>query len=431
MNKLSRRDFMKLGGAALAGTALVGPLRAVPAFAQNTELSLLTWGHFIASQNSLLQSLVGSWAENNGLSVEINFGGFPQLADTLATAAATGAGPDIIMMLYARPHQFAEALVDVSDICEAVGEENGGWYQVARDTCQVNGVWRAMPWYFAAHGMIYREDIFAQAGYDSFPTTWEGLLEAGTAIKSAGLPPLGFSVGRADGDANNFCFGVLWSYGASVLNEAGEIVLDSPETRMALEFVQQLYNDAMDPNVITWDDGANNTAFLAGAVSCTNNASSVMWAGRRDRIEFMETTNHAPYPEGPAGKVYLVQTHSLGILNYVQNVDAAKNLLRYINSQEVWLPLGVDSFAFNSPMFRSLEENPAMPWNFDPKLRAFKGLGENGRMFGYPGAPSAAASEVASNFVITDMFGSVCAGAASIDEAIQTAIGQIREIYGM
>lgn len=427
MRKLSRRDFLKMtGAAAAAGSLPFGGM--LPVFAQDSELSMLTWGHFISSQNSLLESLTNSWAAANGTSVEINFGGFDQLANTLATAAATGAGPNVMMMLYARPHQFAETLVDVSDVCEEVGEANGGWYDVAVETCQVDGVWRAMPWYFAAHAMVYREDLFAEAGIEEFPDTWEGLLEAGTALKEMGAP-LGFSVGRADGDGNNFCFGVLWSFGASVTDENGDISLDSPETRLALEYVEQLYNDAMDPSVITWDDGANNQAYLAGEVSCTNNASSVLWAGRRNGIEFMETTNHAPYPAGPAGRLFLVQLHSLGILNYTENVEQAKDFLRFVNSPEAWLPLGVDSFAFNSPMFRAYEDNPAMPWNFDPKLSAFKGLGEDGRMFGYPGTPSAAASEVASNFVITDMFGSVCAGAASIDEAIATAVEQIEEIY--
>ena len=63
------------------------------------------------------------------------------------------------------------------------------------------------------------------------------------------------------------------------------------------------------------------------------------------------------------------------------------------------------------------------------QLAAFKGLAETGRTVGFPGKPSAAASEVTSSFVITDMFGSVCAGAASIDEAIATAVEQVEEIY--
>lgn len=429
MGKLSRRNFLKMGGAGLVGAAALGsPLGRFAAHAQDTDLSLQTWGHFISSSNDILESLVSNWASNNSASVEINLAGFNQLSDTLATAAATGAGPDLVMMLHVRPHQFSEALVDVSDLVEEIGEANGGWFDIAREACQVDGVWRAMPWFLAAHAMVYREDLFAEAGYDVFPETWEGLLEAGTALKAMGSP-LGFSVGRAEGDGNNFCYSLLWSFGGAVTDADDVIVLDSPETRAALEFCQQLYNDAMDDGVVTWDDGANNRAFLAGEISCTNNASSILWAGRRDQIEFIGNTNHASYPAGPAGLVQFSQVHSLGILDYTEDVDVAKDLLRYLNSQEVWLPMGVDTFAFNYPLFRSLEDNPAMPWNFDSKLAAFKGLAETGHTMGYPGNPSGAASEVAVNFVITDMFGSVCAGAASIDEAIATAIEQIDEIY--
>ncbi len=429
MKKLSRRNFLKFGGATLAGAAVgLTPLGQMAVMAQDGELSLQTWGHFISSSNDLLTSLVNSWSAANGSSVDINYTGFGQLADTLSTAAATGAGPDLIMMLHARPHQFSEALLDVSDVVTEVGEANGGWYGIAEEACMVDGVWRAMPWFLAAHAMVYREDLFAEAGYDTFPDTWEGLLEAGTALKGMGAP-LGFSVGRADGDGNNFCYSLLWSFGGAVTDTDDNIVLDSPETRAALEFVQQLYNDAMVDSVTTWDDGANNRAFLAGEVSCTNNASSVLWAGRRDGIEFMASTNHASYPAGPAGLVQFSQVHSIGVLNYAANPDAAKDLLRYINSPQVWQSMGLNTFAFNYPLFHNYEDDPSMPWNFDPALGAFRGLPETGHTMGYPGNPSAAASEVASSFVITDMFGSVCAGVASIDEAIGTAIEQIQDIY--
>ncbi|RMG88421.1 MAG: extracellular solute-binding protein [Chloroflexi bacterium] len=424
---LSRRQFLKLSGLAAATAATGFPL-SLSTLAQDTALSVMLWGSFIPTNNPLLESLMGDWASRNGVSLDVTFTGFGQLSDTLATAAATGAGPDVMGMLYVRPHQFAEALVDVSDIAESIGERMGGWFDVARESCVVDGVWRAVPFFITAHAMVYREDIFQEAGYDAFPETWEDLLVAGTEIKRLGLPPIGFSLGRAEGDANNFLLSLLWSFGGAVWDEDGNIALDSAETRQAIEFVQQLYNDAMDPSVLEWDDGANNRGFLAGEISATNNASSILWAGRRDKIEFMETTNHASYPAGPAGLVQLAQLVSLGIMNYAQDVDAAKNLIDFIMSEQVWLPLGLDGFAFYYPAFKGLEDNPAMPWNFDPKLSAFKGLPENAKTFGYPGKPSPVASEVAVNFIIIDMFSSVAAGVASTDEAIATAIEQINDL---
>ncbi|MEO1441084.1 MAG: extracellular solute-binding protein [Chloroflexota bacterium] len=319
-------------------------------------------------------------------------------------------------------------MVDVSDIVNEIGDANSGWFGVAEEACMVDGVWRSVPFFVAAHAMVYREDLFAEVGFDAFPETYDDLLVAGTALKEMGMP-LGFSLGRADGDGNNFVFSVLWSFGGAVTDADDNIVLDSPETRMALEYVQQLYNDAMDPNVATWDDGANNRAYLAGEVSCTNNASSILWAGRRDGVEFIEGTNHALYPAGPAGRQQFGQVHSLGILNSSENVDAAKDMLSFINSDTVWQLLGADGFAFLYPLFRSLEDDPNMAWNAEPKLGAFKGLAEDVHTHGWPGSPSAAASQVASDFVLSDMFGSVAVGAASIDEAIETAVEQIEDIY--
>lgn len=436
-NKMSRRNFLKTTGAVLGATAFGGlqvgsnplALGATRAAAQSKDLSMMLWGSFIPTNNPLLESLVQDWAKRNDTSLELTFTGFGQLSDTIATAAATGDGPDLISMLYIRPHQFAESLVDITDVAEEVGEANGGWFDVAREACEVDGVWRALPFFATAHAMVYREDLFAEAGYDTFPETWDDLLVAGTALKEMGSP-LGFSFGRAEGDGNNFLISLLWSFGARINAEDGSIALDSPETRQALEFAKQLYNDTMDPSVIEWDDGANNRAYLSGDVSCTNNASSILWAGRNQGIDFMAATNHAPYPAGPGGRVQLTQIVSIGIMDYVEDVDAAKDLLRYIGSQQVWLPLGVDGFAFYYPVFRGLEENPAMPWNYDTKLGAFKGLMETGHVFGWPGTPSAEASEVAVNFVLVDMFARVAADTATVDESIQQAIEQINDIYG-
>jgi hypothetical protein len=143
----------------------------------------------------------------------------------------------------------------------------------------------------------------------------------------------------------------------------------------------------------------------------------------------MDVTSHAPYPAGPEGLIQFTQLVSMGIMDYSDHIEEAKSLLRYLGTESVWIPLAVDGFAFYYPLFRGLEDNPAMPWNYDPKLAAFKGLMEVGHTFGWPAAPSAAASEVAVNYVLVDMFGSYAAGAASLDEAIATAVEQIEDIY--
>ena len=118
-------------------------------------------------------------------------------------------------MVNARPHQFAEALMDVSESVEAFGESEGAWYGVARDVCEVDGVWRSVPHFFTPIAMVYREDMFADVGWDHFPETWDELLEAGRALKAAGNP-IGLALGRAPGDGSNWTYSMLWSFGGAV-----------------------------------------------------------------------------------------------------------------------------------------------------------------------------------------------------------------------
>lgn len=429
-DRMTRRSFLKIAGAAAAAASMpsLRGLGAKRAYAQGS-LTVQLRSSFIPTNNELMTSLINAWGGRNDVSVDLSLLNHAQMAETLATAAASGAGPDVLETVDIRPHQFAEALADVSDICEQLGEEYGGWYPVAREICVVDGVWRAMPHFLAAHAMVYREDLLTEAGYDMFPDTWEGVLEAGTKLKEMGAP-LGFALGHAGGDGNNFVYSLLWSFGGAVTDEAGTVNLDTPETRQAVEFCQQLYNDAMDPSVLAWDDSSNNRAFLGGQVSVTNNASSVLWVARRDQVEFVDAVQHAPYPAGPAGLVQFLELNTIEILNFSENIDAAKQLLYYLNTPDVWLPLGPDGFAFIVPLLQNYEDHPAMPWNTDPKLAAFKGLAATGEALGYPGAPSSEASEVAVNWVINDMFARVCAGDASVDEAVTDAHEACLRVYG-
>ncbi|MEM6528802.1 MAG: extracellular solute-binding protein [Chloroflexota bacterium] len=384
---------------------------------------------FLTPVQQLFESLVASWSTQNDIPVEFTWGTFEVLNDTLVSSASTSAGPDVIQIVNTRPHQFAEALLDVSDAAEAFAENEGAWYPLARDICQVDGVWRSMPHFLTPFAMVYREDLFAEVGFDTFPETWEELLEAGTALKAAGTP-IGFPLGRAQGDGSNFLYSLLWSFGASVTDETGtNIVLDSAETRDALTYVQQLYNDAMDPNVLAWDDGSNNRAMLGGEVSATVNSASILFAARNDGLEIADVINHAKYPMGPAGRIQQIELTSTGIMNYAGNTEAAIDMATYFNSPEVWLPLARDGFAFFIPAFEGFEENPAMPWNTDPKLAAFKGIARDGAHFGYPGPPTPEANEVFVNFVINDMFAMVASGAASIDDAVAQATEAVQDIY--
>ncbi len=457
--KLPRRDFIKLAlaaGVSLTGIAnvLAGCVPAPPAApseAVSTEakagalsvegrLTMKLRSSFIPQVNEVLRAVIEDWGDQNDVPVEVDIVSMNDIQTITATAAETGAGPDIVELNQSSAHTFAEALVDVGDIAEDLGSRYGGWYDSAKEACFVDGVWKALPRYYAAHAINYRVDVFEKIGAN-IPATWEELYEIGKELRAAGLPEIGFPLGHAVGDGNDFNYSVLWSYGGSDVAPDGKTVaIDSPETRAALEFMKKLFDDTMPPDTLSYDDGSNNRAFNAGAISVTNNAASIYINARNQNImvkdvngeekKLHELMDHFPYPAGPAGAVTYAEFMSMGVMGYSKNQEAAKALIKYLNEKDQLVPYAMPAYSFVFPALKQYKDMPIMPWNSNPKIAAFKEYAEKSHLPGYPSKNLRGGNDAYAKWVIVDMFASVCGGTATIDEAIATAAALLQESYG-
>lgn len=458
--KLSRREFIKLAltaGVSMSGIASIlagcGPQAtpteapvATEAAAGGTKLSVegkLTMklrSSFIPQVNEVLKAVIEDWGAQNDVPVEVDIVSMNDIQTITATAAETGAGPDIVELNQSSAHTFAEALVDVSDVAEDLGKRYGGWYDSAVEACKVGDVWKAVPRYYAAHAINYRVDVFEKIGA-SIPKTWEELYEIGKELKAAGLPVIGFPLGHAVGDGNDFNYSVLWSYGASDVKEDGKtIAINSDETRAALTFMKKLFDDCMPPDTLSYDDGSNNRAFNAGTISVTNNAASIYINARNQGIKVLdvngeekplhELMDHFAYPAGPAGAITYAEFMSQGVMAYSKNVEAAKALIKFLNEKDQLTPYAMPAYSFVFPALRDYKDMAIMPWNSNPKIAAFKDYAEKSHLPGYPSKNLLGGNDAYAKWVVVDMFASVCSGTATIDEAISTAEALLKESYG-
>ncbi len=76
-------------------------------------------------------------------------------------------------------------------------------------------------------------------------------------------------LGHTYGDALTFVYPYLWSFGAAERDEKGRVIIDGKPALEALEFFKTLWDDAMDPAGVGWDDASNNRAFLSGGLAAT------------------------------------------------------------------------------------------------------------------------------------------------------------------
>lgn len=415
-NVQSRRHFLKLLSAAAGATALTAcvaptqpsveqPAAEAQPSAADTTINLLTYSLFVPEMNDAFQAFTTQWAADNGVQVELEYVSTSDIAARVASAIETASGPNIVQFT-SPPANLVAGLVDISDIAEAIGSQQDGWYPAAQAVSTVEGRWYAVPVGSNTTMVNYREDWFAEAGYDSFPNTWDEMLEAGRVLKEAGHP-YGWvlSGGQAPFDGIAHSLINLWSFGGQEFDEEGNIALDSPETLAALEYAITLYNDACDPGANAYNDATNNQAFLGGQISMTMNVNTIYLPALTDNPELAEAMNHALPPEGPAGRFSYSGFPFFGILNHSPDdiVEQSKQLLEdfyAVDHFSSWIKLGRGYLIPQAPIYEDMDI-----WDADPKLQLAREVGRIGRWSGYPlPSPTPLSSLVSSQFVIANMF---------------------------
>ena len=460
MSKFSRRDFLRwsaLGGAGLVATAcaqatpevvekivtvevekevekvvekevVVTPTAMAEQTFPGAKLEMLMRRSFIEAMNQLQEAQINQWGEAREVDTEPTFS--REWRELTAAAVETKSGGDIAELFQSTAQIYDTNLMDLSDLAEELGERFGGWYDVGRDVATVNGVWRAIPRAYTAHAYNYRVDYFSEVGYEDPPKTYDEYLDCAAKLKEAGLPPVGNSISQTGpNDSASFCYSLLWSYGAHEVEEDGKTVsINSQETRDALAYAQEFAKVAA-PDITAYDEGANNRNFLAGEISCTQNATSIYFVAEREAPEVFANMSHFQYPDGPAGHHQLVEMNLLSIFDFSENKEAARALVAWLMEPEQLGPLAQIGITFYTPLLSAYDDMPNMPWNFDPKLAPLKGLAYTGHLPGWPGPPSRQAAEAYGNQSLVNMFARVVTGEADVEEAIKIAEDELKAVY--
>src|SRR6059036_4342166 len=121
---ISRRTFLHGTGAAVALTAA----GRAPAFAQGTKLHIVRWVDFIPEADVELKRQAPEASKALGAEVVLEFINANDLQPRVTAAIQSGSGADVFFMMYNWPQLYQNALVDVSDVAEAVAKEQGGFY---------------------------------------------------------------------------------------------------------------------------------------------------------------------------------------------------------------------------------------------------------------------------------------------------------------
>src|SRR6185312_5620 len=159
--------------------------------------------------------------------------------------------------------------------------------------------------------------------------------------------------------------GVLWSFGASVQDEAGKhVVLDSKPAVEAVKFVAALYKDAMTSEVLSWNDASNNQYIDSGVGSFIVNPISAYRTAQRLDEKVADNIFVMKPPKGPARQLTGAASNSYGIWKFARNPEAGLAFLRYYADN--WVEAFKASTGYNMPIFANIVPKPMPILSDDP-----------------------------------------------------------------
>jgi multiple sugar transport system substrate-binding protein len=437
IRNITRRDFMKTVTTGVIATGL-GANIIIPGRvnADRKKLKILKWSHIVPSFDKWFkETYVKEWGEKNDTEVTVDYFYAPvSLLQTAASEVSAQKGHDLVMFLWPPP-AFENQVIDHKEIYKECETKYGKAIPLAIKSTYNP---KTKKYYGFSESYVpdpinYRKDLWDGVGI--YPNTWDDVLNGGAKIKKKYGNPLAVGI-SSELDSNMAMRAIMYSFGASVQDEVGNVIINSKQTLEAVNFVRTLFKEAMSPEVLTWaDPNSNNEFMLDGKGSLAMNAISITrTAENRKMTEMSEKIWLAKAAAGPVRRIGL--EHILGVYviwKFAENINGAKQfLVDYIgNFRNAFLSSELYNFPCFPDTVPDLEKLIANDSKADPpdKYKVLEDAEKWTTNVGYPGYANAAIDEIFGRNVITTMFRKAATDEATPDEAILEAESKCKHIF--
>jgi multiple sugar transport system substrate-binding protein len=314
----------------------------------------------------------------------------------------------------------------MTDVADYLGKKGGGWSKAGEAYGKLDGKWICVPVAVTGALVNYRTAAMEKAGHKQFPNDLAGFADLIKSLNKNGTPA-GMALGHASGDANSWLHWALWAHGGNLIDANNKVVINSPETAKALEYVKGLYDNFI-PGTASWNDSSNNKAFLAGQLFLTVNGISIYVTAKRENQQIAEDMNHAHLPVGVDGKA---RELNLGfpilVFNFTKSPQACKAFTAFMLEPAQFNPWVEAAQGYLSPFLLGFRNNPI--WTADPKNTPFRDVGETSQTPAGLGQMSEAAAAAIADFVLVDMFANYCTGREDLKTAMASAERSAKRIF--
>jgi multiple sugar transport system substrate-binding protein len=433
VKSVSRRDFIKAAGAGAIAAGL-GANIIIPgrAHAGSKKLKIFTRSHWMPSYDEWFDTYAKEWGEKNNTEVIVDHRTVGMLG-VAASEVKAQKGHDLFMFFFV-PAAFEEHVIDQREIYQECEKRYGKAIPLAIKSIYNPRTRKyfGFPESYNPYLISYRKDLWD--GVDMYPNTWEDVRVGGAKIKRKYGNPVGISIQKGCWDSKFSMRTIMHSYGASVQDEEGNVVINSKQTLEAVRFVRTLYQEAMTPEVLKWLPPSNNRFMLAGKGSLTaNNPSITREAENKKLTEMSKKIWLAKPPAGPVRRMSQPMMDVSVIWKFAENIEGAKQFL--VDFTGNFRDAFIASEFYDFPCFPDTVPDLKKLIANDPKADPpdkYKVLGDVLEWTanpGYPGYANAAIDEIWFTHVVTVMFVKAVTGEATPEDAIKEAEAKCKDIF--
>jgi sorbitol/mannitol transport system substrate-binding protein len=336
---------------------------AAGAQAQSLTIATVNNGDMIR-----MQGLSDRFTEETGIALEWVTLEENVLRQRVTTDIATGGGQYDVMTIgaYETPIWAAQGwLAPLDDLGDDYNADD--LIPAVREALSVDGTQYASPFYAESAMIMYRTDLFEEAGLEMpEEPTWEFIGEAARAITDRDNEIYGICLRGKAGWGENMAFisALANSMGGRWFDMDWEPQFDSPEWDEALTYYVDLMTDAGPPGASSNGFNENLALFQQGKCGMWMDATvAASFVSNPDDSQVADSVGYALFPTNGEFDNHgnWLWVWSLAVPASSQNVDEAKQFINWATS-EAYLEMvaGEEGWANVPPGTRtSLYQNPA------------------------------------------------------------------------
>ncbi len=286
---------------------------------------------YMGDSTSGIDPLIQEFTAETGIQVNVQSIPWQNLSEKLLTAIASQSGPDVMQTAVSRTAELvtADAIIDMTGYLDTVeGFSKDRFFDASYDSLKMKDKYYGVPWIVDVYCVLYRTDLFENAGYAEFPATQEEFFEACQKInEQTGIKP--FYIGAAQNYNELFCY--PYQSGSEIVTEDRVAVFNQPEYIEAMEYLNSFYEAGLAERV---------TDNVGSYVKLTNGEVAACFGGTWEAGQIQSVAEMdgkwavAVWPKGSATNNSVYAGSNLVIPSWTTNEDAAVKLIEFLTRTE-------------------------------------------------------------------------------------------------